>query len=232
VEEATDRLAEPSGLRRELLSRFKDLCVADATVIRLRDALSGAYAGCRTNHTLAAMRLHLVMGVFGAGSRKVTITGERLNERRRLGVGPWVAGRLWYVTHVPATVLSPAGIAGTYAARWEIELISPELKAYLRIAHLSSALPVVVEALIYAAMIGLAVSRGLWRSLRASGDPSRRHSERRVTGALATIAVELVIALAGAQVTLGQRRRWHALRSGEGADPNLGRLTLMRGWAC
>lgn len=37
---ATDRLAEPSGQLREHLTRFKDLCVADATVIRLRDALS------------------------------------------------------------------------------------------------------------------------------------------------------------------------------------------------
>jgi putative transposase len=91
---AVDRLAEPSGELREHLSRFKDLVVADATVIRLRDALAGAYAACRTNHTRATMKLHLVMSVFGAGARKVTITGERINERRRLGVGPWVAGRL------------------------------------------------------------------------------------------------------------------------------------------
>ena len=91
---AADRFAEPSGQLREHLARFKDLCVADATVLRLRDALAGAYAGCRTNHTRAAMKLHLVMSVFGAGARKVTITGERINERRRLGVGPWVAGRL------------------------------------------------------------------------------------------------------------------------------------------
>jgi hypothetical protein len=70
-----DRLAEPSGELREHLSRFKDLVVADATVIRLRDALAGAYAACRTNHTRAAMKLHLVMSVFGAGARKVTVTG-------------------------------------------------------------------------------------------------------------------------------------------------------------
>jgi hypothetical protein len=53
-------------------------------VIRLRDALAGAYAAARTNHTRAAMKLHLVMSVFGAGARNVTITGERINERRRL----------------------------------------------------------------------------------------------------------------------------------------------------
>jgi hypothetical protein len=60
----------------------------------------------------------------------------------------------------------------------------------------------------------------------------RRLSERRVTDALATIATELAVAFAGAKVTLGQRRRWHAPLSGEGADPNLGRLTLKREWAC
>ena len=333
---AVDRLAEPSGELREHLARFKDLCVADATVLRLRDALAGAYAGCRTNHTRAAMKLHLVMSVFGAGARKVTVTGERINERRCLGVGPWVAGRLllfdlgyfkwqlftriqenggffvsrlrddanpvilsenrrwrgasrrlagkrlgdvkaglarevvdllvevefkrrgylgggrreraifrvvgvrhgaarkhhWYVTNVPITVLSPAEIARTYAARWEVELVFRELKTHLRIAHLASAKRAVVEALVYAAMIGLAVSRALWRSLRACVDASRRLSERRVTDALAAIATELAVVLAGATVTMEQRRRWHALLSGEGADPNLGRLTLKRGWAC
>ncbi len=40
------------------------------------------------------MKLHLVMSVLGAGARKVTVTGERINERRRLGIAPWVAGRL------------------------------------------------------------------------------------------------------------------------------------------
>ncbi len=331
-----DRLAEPSGELREHLSRFKDLVVADATVIRLRDALASAYAACRTNHTRAAMKLHLVMSVFGAGARKVTITGERIDERRRLGVGPWVAGRLllfdlgyfkwqlferirenggffvsrlrddvspvivaenrrwrgvsrslagkrlgdvkaglarevvdllvevefsrgsylgrsrrertifrvvgvrhgdarkhhWYVTNVPVTVLSPAEIAKTYSARWEVELIFRELKSHLRIAQLASARRAVIEALVYAAMIGLAVSRALWRGLRAYVDAGRRISERRVTEALATIALELAIVLAGSIASLEQRRRWHALLSGEGVDPNLGRITLKRGWAC
>ena len=76
------------------------------------------------------------------------------------------------------------------------------------------------------------MSRALWRSLRASVDASRRLFERRVTDALAAIATELAVVLAGATVTMEQRRRRHALLSGEGAGPNLGRLTLKRGWAC
>ena len=79
--------------------------------------------------------------------------------------------------------------------RWKIELVFRQLKTHLRILHLASARPVVVESLVCATMIGLAVSRALWRSLRNcvnAGPPL----------------------------------------SGEGADPNLSRLTLKRGWAC
>lgn len=83
---ATDRLAEPSGALREHLARFKDLCVADATVIRLRDALAGAYAGCRTNHTRAAMKLHHVMSLFGAGS----VRGNPSSDDPRRGAAPGV----------------------------------------------------------------------------------------------------------------------------------------------
>jgi len=138
----------------------------------------------------------------------------------------------WYVTNVPVTVLSPNEIATTYAARWEIELVFRELKTHLRLAQVASARRVVVEALIYAALIGLAVSRAIWRCLRALVDAGRRVSERRVTDALAVIASEIAVALAGVPVSSEQRRRWHALLSAEGADPNVGRATLKRGWGC
>ncbi len=69
-------------MTRSVGAQSKDFCVA------------GASAGCRTNHARASKTLHLVMSVFGAGAREVTVTGERINEWRRLGVGPRVAGRL------------------------------------------------------------------------------------------------------------------------------------------
>ena len=111
----------------------------------------------------------------------------------------------WYVTNVPITRLWPPEIARTYSARWEVELIFRELKTHLRIAHLASARRAVVEALVYAAMIGLAVSRSLWRSLRACLDAGRRLSERRVTDALATIAVELAVVLGDRQATSARK---------------------------
>jgi putative transposase len=333
---AADRLGGPSGMLRGHLARFKDLLVADATVLRLHDALARAFPGCRTNHTRAAAKLHLVMSVLGAGPRGVSVTGERVNERRRLKIGPWVAGRLllfdlgyfkwqlferiranggyfvsrlrddvspvivaenrrwrgaartlagqrlrdvkaglarevvdvlvevdvrrrsylgtstrervvfrvvgvrhgdarehhWYVTNVPVTLLTPGEIATTYAARWEVELVFRELKTHLRLAQLASRRRVVVEALVYAALIGLAVSRLVWRRLRALVEAGRRVSERRVTDALAVIAAELAIVLAGVPASQEQHRRWHALLSAEGADPNLGRVMMKRPWGC
>ena len=333
---AAERLGQPSGKLRGHLARFKDLLVADATVLRLHDALARAFPGCRTNHTRAAAKLHLVMSVLGAGPRSVAVTGERVNERRRLGIGRWVAGRLllfdlgyfrwqlfdriranggyfisrlrddvnpmivaenrrwrgasrkltgrrlrevkeglarevvdllvevelvrrtylgkssrervifrvvgvrhgdarehhWYVTNVPVTVLAPEEIATTYAARWEVELVFRELKSHLRLAQFASRRRVVVEALVYAALIGLAVSRALWRRLRALVEAGRRVSERRVTDALAVIAAELAVALAGVPASPEQHRRWHAFLSAEAADPNVGRAILKRAFAC
>ncbi len=306
---AIERTAQPAGPLRDHLARFKDVCAADATLIRLRDALQRAYKACRTNHTRAAMKLHLVMSVVGAGPRSVAITGERVNERRRLTVGPWVRGRLllfdlgYFKWHLFERIKKNGGyfvsrlrddanpliigenrrwrgasrhlrgrrlgevkdrlarevvdlmvqvdferraylgrktrerayfreVAKTYAARWEIELVFRELKSHLRMTQLASAKRAVVETLVYAALIGLAVSRSIWRSLRARTDAARRVSERRVTDALATIAGDLVAALLGEVPDAAQLRKWHRLLSREALDPNVGRTTLKRGWAC
>jgi hypothetical protein len=41
--------------------------------------------------------IYLVTSAFSAGTRKVTVTGERINERRRTDVGFWMAGGLLLV---------------------------------------------------------------------------------------------------------------------------------------
>jgi IS4 transposase len=162
--------------------------------------------------------------------------GRRTRERayfRVIGVRHGDARKHhWYVTNVPITILSPAEVAKTYAARWEIELVFRELKSHLRMAQLASGKRAVVEALVYAALIGLAVSRSVWRSLRARADAVRRVSERRVTDALAAIAGDLVAALLGDVPDAARLRKWHRLLSRESLDPNVGRATLKRGWAC
>lgn len=89
-----DRLAEPSRALAGELGAFKEVLAADATVIRLHSFLANAFPGCRTNHTKAALKLHVVMTVNGNGPKSVKITPERKNDGKVLRVGKWVKDRL------------------------------------------------------------------------------------------------------------------------------------------
>ena len=91
---AMDSAAEPTQALAGLLRSFKDLVVTDSTVVRLRDLLASSYAACRTNHTLAAAKLHVVMSVLGCGPRTVKVTAERVHDNVMLRIGRWVQGRL------------------------------------------------------------------------------------------------------------------------------------------
>jgi len=97
VGEVAKRLAEHEPAHGGLLSKFADVVVADATVIKLHRWLAGRYRGCRTNSSPAAAKLHLVMSVRGQGLDRVKLTGERAKDHRSLRMGPWVCGRLLLV---------------------------------------------------------------------------------------------------------------------------------------
>jgi len=88
---AIERLAVSSRDLGGALAGFKDLVVTDSTVIRLSELLAKRFPGCRTNHTKAALKLHVVMG---AGHRSVKITSERENDGKTFQVGKWVKGCL------------------------------------------------------------------------------------------------------------------------------------------
>lgn len=88
------RVSEPTRRLQGPLSAFRDVVLADATVIRLHDLLQNAFAACRTNHTLAALKLHAVLSVTGKGPRSVKVTAERVHDGPVFRVGEWVRGRL------------------------------------------------------------------------------------------------------------------------------------------
>jgi putative transposase len=94
LRELCGRLAEHEPACRGLLSKFADVVVTDASVVKLHRLLARRYPGTRTNSSPAAAKLHLVMSVMGKGLEKVKLTGERANDHRSLRMGPWVAGRL------------------------------------------------------------------------------------------------------------------------------------------
>ena len=77
-----------------MLSAFSDVLIADATILRLHDFLQGRYPACRTNHTQAAAKLHLVFSVLGQSEQKVKLTGERKKESQVWTIGAWVRNRL------------------------------------------------------------------------------------------------------------------------------------------
>lgn len=76
------------------LGGFRDLVVAEATVLRLHDLLVRAFPGSRTNHTKAACKLHVVMSVLAAGPRSVKVTSERAHDGKTIRIGPWIRDRL------------------------------------------------------------------------------------------------------------------------------------------
>jgi len=83
---ATTTTGVPDGF----LSGFKDLLAIDSTVLRLHDWLSRNYAACRTNHTKAAAKLHMVMSVLTGGPNRVKLTPERTNDKT-----PWKRVEGW-----------------------------------------------------------------------------------------------------------------------------------------
>src|SRR5690606_15934005 len=87
-------IAEPSRQLGGVLASFRDVVMTDSTVIRLHDLLQKAYPACRTNHTRAALKMHTVLSVHGAGPRSIKITSERVHDGPVFKVGKWVRERL------------------------------------------------------------------------------------------------------------------------------------------
>ena len=68
------------------LSAFFDVVIIDATVLRLHDLLQGTYKACRTNHTKAAAKLHMVYSVLGKSEQQIQLTSERNHESKVLKI--------------------------------------------------------------------------------------------------------------------------------------------------
>lgn len=79
---------------RGLLEPFRDVLATDSTLVKLHDLLERRYPACRTNHTKAAAKLHVVMSVKGEGPRSVKLTSGRQHDGPVFRVGRWVRDRL------------------------------------------------------------------------------------------------------------------------------------------
>jgi len=320
-----------------VLAGFRDLLLVDSTVLRLRDLLKGSFAGCRTNHTKAAAKLHVVMSVASCSPTRLKLTPERTNDRtpwRR--VGGWVKdclllfdlgyfgyhhfvlihenggffisrlkananprvvaqNRLWrgrskpvvglnlrdavvglqrevldvdvevgfdrrvydgkrrrdrhvfrvvgvfddetrtyhlFMTNVPANRLEGSDIAKTYRLRWQIELLFKELKQHYRLDQIPSGKKVVVEALIFAAILTLVASHVLLDAARRRLPTGRTIPPLRwaaVFDALAPTLLSMVVDAVTLRRVLADP--WMLLLA-QAADPNLARPSALAERIC
>ena len=91
MEAASGSVGIPAGV----LSQFRELMLIDSTVLRLHEHLAKSFGGCRTNHSKAAAKLHVVYCVQKATASEVKLTAEKVNDRRPwTRIGKWVGGSL------------------------------------------------------------------------------------------------------------------------------------------
>jgi IS4 transposase len=89
-----EKAAKSARGARGMLGEIREVLCIDSTVVRLHDALARAFAACRTNHTLAAAKIHMVLNVKGRGPHRIKITAERVHDGPVLRAGAWVGGKL------------------------------------------------------------------------------------------------------------------------------------------
>ena len=324
------------GVNRALrgpLAAFRDVILTDSTVVRLHELLADAFPACRTNHTKAALKAHVVLSVRGVGKQSIKVTSERTHDGPVFCVGRWVkdhlllfdlgyfryqlfscitrnggyfvsrlkahanptivagirrhrgravelvgqklrdvvgrlqrdvldvmvtvrferrryAGRVHratqslrvvglrdpetgahhlYVTNVPPDKLTAEDIRATYALRWQVELLFKELKRHYRLEDMPSRKRPIVEALLYAAILTLIVSRRLLALVRAAlGELGEHVPTQRWAALLESVAQELLFIVLLPPRLTGEIL-WRVTRTllHEAVDPNKGRPSLL-----
>lgn len=71
-----------------------------------------------------------------------------------------------YLTNLPVDVLSAEEVATLYGCRWEVELVFKELKSEYALDRVNTANRHVVEALLWASILTMVVSRRLHTAVR------------------------------------------------------------------
>jgi IS4 transposase len=135
----------------------------------------------------------------------------------------------FYITNVPVEKLAAEDIRATYALRWQIELLFKELKHHYRIDQMPSRNRHVVEALLYAAILTLVVSRRLLALVRAAlAVAAERVPVQRWAALLEALSGELLqIATRPPRELATLLRRVSATLLHEAIDPNAHRPGLL-----
>jgi IS4 transposase len=136
----------------------------------------------------------------------------------------------FYVTNVPVENLAAEDIRATYALRWQVELLFKELKRHYRIDQMPSRKREIVEALLYASILTLIVSRRLLALVRkALAGLADRIPTQRWAALLESASTELLLIVTRPPrelKTLLQRVTATFLH--EAVDPNVRRSGLLK----
>jgi putative transposase len=331
VEELLEQTQEAEASFQGILQPFRDVVATDSTLVKVHDLLERRYPACRTNHTRAAAKLHVVMSVKGQGPRSVKVTSGRQHDGPVFQVGRWVRDRLLlfdlgyfryqlfdridhhggyfisrlkenanpritatlhqgrrlplvdqrlqdvlarlrrdvldlevevafrrreyrgcqsaarrrlrlvgvrnadtgryhlYVTNIPPDRVTAEQVALVYTSRWQIELLFKEMKSCYRLEDLPSRKPHIVEALLYATLTTLVVSRRLLQAVReALGKRQRIIPEGRWAAIFTTVSATILdLVLAPAYLARLTAQRTESMLLHEAIDPNLSRQLLM-----
>jgi len=135
-----------------------------------------------------------------------------------------------YMTNVPVDRLPAQDVQTTYALRWQIELLFKELKRHYHLEEMPSAKRQIVEALLHAAIITLAVSRTLLQAVRQRlGALAERTPTLRWGAVLASVASDLLAIVLGSPNTVrALAARISTTILHEAVDPNASRPQLLQ----
>ena len=133
-----------------------------------------------------------------------------------------------YVTNVPKTVLNAEQVARLYGARWLVELLFRELKTNYRMNEIPSKKRHVVEALVYAALISLLISRTFLAALqRITKLTQGKFPQERWAAIWATISSDLLAILLRPFRDRTAEKYLLAMIQREAFDPNRSRKLLL-----
>lgn len=197
--------------------KAKGLAIGDT----LRDAVIGLRRPLVDVEVEVRFQRRAYQGTQSYATERFRVVGVRNAERGDYN---------FYITNVPPAKLAAGDIQTIYALRWQIELLFREWKSQYRLDDLPSRRRVVVEALVYASLLTLIVSRRLLAAVRAHATvDADRFKEQRWAALFAALAADLllVVWLSPSEARPLQRRLLSTLVH-EAPDPNVKRPGLLQ----
>lgn len=95
VEHAIERLERDAPRRLSgVLGQFRDLFVADATVLQVAHRLARRFPAANSLRAPAALKVHVLQKGGGGNLHKVSVTEGKRSESRVFRLGPWIKGAL------------------------------------------------------------------------------------------------------------------------------------------